>query len=218
MQKYAIIVAGGTGSRMGDTLPKQFLEIRRKPMLLHSVETFIAFGAQVVLVVHPAFIDLAKEILEKHSIVDVNIIPGGATRYASVQNGIHSLQHQPGDCIVMVHDAARPFIDVPFLQNICDLVSENICVIPILDVVDSLRLVTNVGSKIINRDEIKIVQTPQVANLKNFQTAFSQDFNNNFTDEASVCESIGMQIKLVPGLDKNVKITTPQQLIWANSI
>ena len=217
MQIHAIIVAGGMGSRMQADLPKQFMLLHNKPMLLHSIDVMQAVQAHIIVVVHPQFETYLQDLLIEFNYKNIQIVQGGITRFDSVKNGVHAIQANATD-VVLVHDAARPFITKEMVEQIIAKVQNNNCVVPVTPIFDSLRMVANGQSKIINRDTIKIIQTPQAAMLSTLQQGFAQSYTEAFTDEASVCEAAGFEVSLVDGLQQNIKITTAQQLQMANAM
>jgi 2-C-methyl-D-erythritol 4-phosphate cytidylyltransferase len=218
MSNYAIIVAGGSGTRMRNALPKQFLLIGNKPMFMHSMKVFQQLGMKIIIVVHADFDLYIKKVLVEFTGDGIEIVKGGNTRFESVRNGLKAIKAVTEDDIVFVHDAARPFITIDLIERIRNKVSSNNCVIPIISIADSVRIVNGTTNEPINREILKIVQTPQAAKALNMQKAFKQDFKSQFTDEASVCESSGLLIELVEGLEQNIKITTPQNFAWANKL
>ncbi len=211
MSIHAIIVAGGSGARMQSAIPKQFLLINNKPMLLYSIDAMQAIQANIVIVVHTDYEDYTKNLLAQNNYPNCRIVAGGNTRYHSVQQGVQAINGSPDD-IVLVHDAARPYLTAELAQRVIDAVEKNNCVIPVMPVVDSVRMLLPEGSTLVDRDKLKIVQTPQGATLATFKKAFSQSYAPSFTDEASVCEALSYNITMVDGLEQNIKITTPLNL------
>lgn len=218
MQKYAIIVAGGTGSRIGGDLPKQFLELQNKAIILYSIDVLQQINdVQIIVVVHKDFIEYLNELLLTTNYKNILITIGGETRYESVQKGLAVINNYTDADKVIVHDAARPFINKVFVENIFNAINNTNCVIPAIAIPDSIRQVTPNGNNAIDRDSIKIIQTPQGGTVANFKKAFDQSYVASFTDEASVCETINLNIELVDGLSENIKITTPQNLVWGDA-
>jgi 2-C-methyl-D-erythritol 4-phosphate cytidylyltransferase len=215
MQQYAIIVAGGTGSRMQQSVPKQFLLLHNKPVIYYSIHAFLqTFSAiQIIIVVHKDYQTELQQIIEKYFIdKKIWIAIGGQTRFHSVQNGL-ALISDSSDGIVYVHDAARPFITTTLLQQLQANCMAHGNAIPIIPIAESLRQVSiNNSNQSINRDEIKIVQTPQVFKAAIIKQGFTQAYQPQFTDEASVCEPFVGTIYLSAGIEQNIKITTPLQL------
>jgi 2-C-methyl-D-erythritol 4-phosphate cytidylyltransferase len=217
MQQYAIIVAGGTGSRMNNAMPKQFLPIDGKPIFYYSMQAFITSfpDIQLVLVVHPDFIKNMHSVLQHFSErINVTIVAGGATRFESVKNGLAALPNI-ADAIVYIHDAARPFISKKLLQNLQEDCITYGNAIPCITVNESMRVTTQEASCMIDRSILRIIQTPQVFKLSILKKAFLQPFQDSFTDDASVIEADGIVVHLSNGIDENIKITTPAQLQMA---
>jgi 2-C-methyl-D-erythritol 4-phosphate cytidylyltransferase len=215
MQQYAIIVAGGTGSRMQQSVPKQFLLLHNKPVIYYSIHAFLqTFSAiQIIIVVHKDYQTELQQIIEKYFIdKKIWIAIGGQTRFHSVQNGLALISDSP-DGIVFVHDAARPFITTTLLQQLQANCNAHGNAIPIIPIAESLRQVSSDNTnQSINRDTIKIVQTPQVFKVAIIKQGFAQAYQPQFTDEASVCEQFVGTIYLSAGIEQNIKITTPLQL------
>ena len=212
MKRYAVIVAGGQGVRMGADRPKQFLEIDGKPILRHTIERFLAFDPSVeVIVVLPS---AQKEwwrsycrrsgFLERYSIVS-----GGITRFHSVQN---ALRFVGDEGVVAVHDGVRPLVSRDLLERIYAAAAEHPAVIPAVPVVESVRRVEEERSAPVNRDGLMLVQTPQVFEAGLLKKAYGQPFSPSFTDDASVVEAAGGSVYIVPGDRINLKITTPEDL------
>jgi 2-C-methyl-D-erythritol 4-phosphate cytidylyltransferase len=216
MQIHAVIVAGGSGTRMQADMPKQFLMLHNKAVLLHSIEVMQQCKAKIYVVVHSSYEQYTKDLLEKNNFSNIEVVLGGSTRFESVQNGISAIKGEAHD-IVLVHDAARPFITISLIERIVASVNANNCVIPVISIFDSIRIIENQTSTAVDRNLLKIVQTPQAAQLGVFQVAFAQNYKEAFTDEATVCEAAGFKVILVDGLEQNIKITTMQNLIDANS-
>lgn len=202
-----IIVAGGKGLRMGAELPKQFLLIGEKPILMHTIEAFYSFDNKmnIVVVLPPSFRDYWSKICGEYGFtIKHTVADGGETRFHSVKNGLEFVKGG----FVAVHDGARPFVSVKLIKDTFELVKAHQAVIPVTDVVDSLRELTAEGSKIIDRSHIKQVQTPQVFASDLLKKAYDVEFNDSFTDDASVVEHFGQAIYLTKGEVHNIKITT----------
>lgn len=218
MQNNVIIVAGGKGLRMGNELPKQFIAIEGKPILMHTIEAFYSFDRRMnIVVVLPAdFIDYWHKTCREHDFkIYHTIVSGGETRFHSVKNGLEQVQQG----LVAVHDAARPLVSVSLIDRAFQEAAIHKAVIPVIDVADSLRrMIDGTESEIIDRSDIKQVQTPQVFKCHMIKEAYKVDFNPSFTDDASVVESNGGKIHLIEGERQNVKITTPFDLEIAEFI
>jgi 2-C-methyl-D-erythritol 4-phosphate cytidylyltransferase len=217
MKKTAIIVAGGSGQRMGSDLPKQFLTIHGKPIFLYAIEAFIdAFVEIEILLVLPVdYHDFARKMMDdaKFDVNLIKIISGGITRFHSVQNGLNTVSD---DGIVFIHDAVRCMVSVDLIQRCLSTCIENGSAIPVLEVRDSMRrLNPNGNSEIVSRENLRIVQTPQTFYAKQIKAAFNVAYLPSFTDEASVMEASGFQVNLVTGEESNIKLTFPDDLIFA---
>ena len=218
MNKNVIIVAGGKGLRMGQELPKQFIAIKEKPILMHTLESFYNADAKtnIIVVLPQSFIDYWSNICKKYNFdIPHTIAIGGETRFHSVKNGLSYVK----DGFVAVHDGARPFASSTLINKLFNEAILHKAVIPVTDVTDSLREMTDENnSKIIDRSKIKQVQTPQVFNYEVLEKAYQLKYSEIFTDDASVVEKYGVNIHLVQGETSNIKITTPFDLEIANII
>lgn len=207
-----IIVAGGKGLRMGGELPKQFIPIAGKPILMHTVEAFYNFDPDIniILVLPDSHRDYWAKLCKEYKFeVPHTITSGGETRFHSVLNGLQLIESG----IVGVHDGARPFASKELITHCFDAAVKHKAVIPVIDSTDSLRELTNDGkSKIVDRSKIKLVQTPQVFTIELLKKAYQTDFKDTFTDDASVVEALGEEIYLVKGETTNIKVTTPIDL------
>ncbi|MBQ5934455.1 MAG: 2-C-methyl-D-erythritol 4-phosphate cytidylyltransferase [Bacteroidales bacterium] len=218
MKRYVVIVAGGQGVRMGADRPKQFLEIGGKPILRHTIERFLAFDPSFeVIVVLPSaqkewWRDYCRQsgFLERYSIVS-----GGITRFHSVQN---ALRYVGNEGMVAVHDGVRPLVSRPLLERIFAAAEEAPAVIPAVPVVESVRKVEEEASVPVSRDGLVLVQTPQVFAAEVLRKAYDQPFSPSFTDDASVVEASGVRVHVVPGDRMNLKITTPEDLQYAEGL
>ena len=216
MKKYVIIVAGGSGQRMATGVPKQFTLLKGKPLLYYSIDTFLkAFNDCIILLVLPEeHIATGQEIIDAFFGYErIKIITGGRTRFHSVQNGLAAIPDE--DSFIFVHDAARPFVDIPLIARCYDAVSRTGSAIPVINCKDSVRMITEQGNEAVDRDQIKLVQTPQVFHSKIILPAFTIDYKDKFTDEASVAEAFGIKVTLVEGDEKNIKITDRKDFLIA---
>ncbi len=214
-ETYIIIVGGGTGERMKAGQPKQFLPINGKTILLHTMESFHRFDPtfKYVIVLPDTSIDFWKSHVKiKKITIPHTIIAGCKERFHSVKNALATLN---GKGIVAVHDAVRPFVSKQTLKNCFEGIKKFGNAVPVVDVIDSVRIVTSSGSEMINRSLVKRVQTPQCFLLQDLKKAYEQEYNSKFTDDASVAEAMGMKINLVEGNRENIKITTPFDLKMA---
>lgn len=210
--KYVLIVAGGKGLRMGTELPKQFLPIGGKPVLMRTLEAFYTYNSeiQLILVLPHSQQDYWKQLCrEYHFSLPHVVADGGETRFHSVKNGL-ALVNTPG--LVGVHDGVRPFVSQEVISRCYDLAAEKKAVIPVIDVVETVRHLDGEGSITVNRDDYKLVQTPQVFDVELLKQAYNQSYTPHFTDDASVVEALGVPVALTVGNRENIKITTPFDL------
>lgn len=228
MRKYVIIVAGGKGLRMGAELPKQFIPINGKPVLMHTLEAFYTWDplAELILVLpedHESYWKmLCKEIGCR---VEHKLVYGGETRFHSVKNGLSFLTEEKGistdrkeKALIGVHDGVRPFVGQDVIDNCFENAAQVGNAVPVIPIIDSLREVTDEGNRPVNRADFFAVQTPQVFHSDLLMKAYSQEYSTAFTDDASVVEAMGETINMVPGNRENIKITTPFDLLVARSI
>ncbi|WP_300698592.1 2-C-methyl-D-erythritol 4-phosphate cytidylyltransferase [Bacteroides sp.] len=215
---YALIVAGGKGLRMGTELPKQFLPIGGKPVLMRTLEAFYTYNSeiQIILVLPHSQQDYWKQLCREYLLlVPHTIVDGGETRFHSVKNGL-ALVNTPG--LVGVHDGVRPFVSQEVISRCYDLAAEKRAVIPVIDVVETVRHIEGEGSVTVNRDDYKLVQTPQVFDAELLKQAYNQPYTPHFTDDASVVEALGIPVILTTGNRENIKITTPFDLKIATAL
>ena len=217
---YIIIVAGGKGLRMGSDIPKQFLPIGGKPVLMRTLERFRAYSSalQIILVLPEAQQDYWRQLCEDYQFdVEYQLANGGQTRFHSVQNGL-ALVPDDAEGVVGVHDGVRPFPSIEVIRNCYETARTAKAVIPVIPVVETVRQLFSNGqqdlrtSKTVPRDEYRLVQTPQTFDIQLLKAANRQPYNDGFTDDASVVESYGHAITLVEGNRENIKITTPYDL------
>lgn len=212
-----IIVAGGKGLRVGGDIPKQFQPIGGKPMLMRTIEAFYNFDyrMRIVIVLPEQFRDFWNELCEKHKFdITHTIVNGGETRFHSVKNGLSEISE---DEIVGIHDAARPFVSKEVIGRCYREAFDFRCgIIPVIEEKNSVRILTGYESKPFDRDRIRLVQTPQVFPADLLKNAYETPYREEFTNDASVAEDDGIQIKLVDGDEKNIKITTPFDLELAD--
>lgn len=211
---YIIIVAGGKGLRMGSDIPKQFLPIGGKPVLMRTLERFREYSKdiQIILVLPEAQQAYWHQLCQEyHFNVEYTLANGGQTRFHSVQNGLAKV---PDDAIgvVGVHDGVRPFPSIEVIRNCYTTAREKKAVIPVIPVVETVRHLEGEQSKTVPRDAYRLVQTPQTFDIQLLKAANRQPYNDGFTDDASVVEAFGYDITLVEGNRENIKITTPYDL------
>jgi len=217
---YVIIVAGGKGLRMGSDIPKQFLPIGGRPVLMRTLERFREYSAdlQIILVLPEAQQDYWRQLCEEyHFDVEYQLANGGQTRFHSVQNGL-ALVPDDAEGVVGVHDGVRPFPSIEVIKNCYETARTAKAVIPVIPVVETVRHLEKEGSVTVPRDEYKLVQTPQTFDIQLLKAANRQPYNDGFTDDASVVESYGHEITLVEGNRENIKITTPYDLTVAEAL
>jgi 2-C-methyl-D-erythritol 4-phosphate cytidylyltransferase len=219
MTKYAIIVAGGIGSRMESETPKQFLLLNGKPVLFYAIDIFLKTfdGCKIILVLPEEHIATGQEIID--AFFDYNkikIVVGGRTRFHSVQNGLNMVTDE--DSIVFVHDAVRPMITSTLIMKCYASALENGTAIPTIPLKDSIRQLNENGNDAVDRASFVLVQTPQAFHAKILLPAFKIDYKDKFTDEASVVEAFGLTVALVEGEEQNIKITKPTDLILIEAI
>jgi 2-C-methyl-D-erythritol 4-phosphate cytidylyltransferase len=219
VQRYAILVAGGKGNRMKTEIPKQFLPLCGKPVLMHTIERFVAFdnSLKIILVLPSSQVDYWKSLCEEnHFEISVEIAIGGNTRFASVRNGLDKIS----DCesIVGIHDGVRPLVSKETLARCYTHAEKNGTAIPVIGMIDSVRQVITEGSVPIDRTNLFLVQTPQVFRYSLLRNAYKQPFNELFTDDASVLESMNIKVEMVEGNRENIKITTPTDIVLAEAL
>lgn len=211
-----VIVAGGKGLRAGGEIPKQFQLIGGKPMLMRTIEAFYNFDyrMRIVVVLPEEFRVFWNELCQKHDFrIAHTVVNGGETRFHSVKNGLSQISD---DEIVGIHDAARPFVSQQVIKNAFNESFEFQCgVIPVIEEKNSVRVLTDTGSKPIDRSRLKLIQTPQVFPAHLLKEAYKADYHPCFTDDASVAEEYGIKIRLVEGNEENIKITTPIDFLLA---
>lgn len=218
MEKYVIIVAAGKGVRMKSDIPKQFVELNNKPLLMHTIDAFSSNHQidQLILVLPAGYESFWGKICEEYHFNTAHkIIEGGPQRYHSVKRGLSLI---PNNMLVAIHDAVRPFVS-PDLVNIgFQIASKKGNAIPVVDIKESIREISGSLSKAVSRNLYKIVQTPQFFNSSLIKKAYQHPFDERFTDDATILELSGQQIYLFDGDPTNIKITTPEDLILAESI
>ncbi len=218
MKKYIIIVAGGTGSRMKSDVPKQFILLQGKPILMRTIERFThSFpDIQIIVVLNAQYRDEWKSLCEKHQFnIEHTITEGGQTRFHSVKNGLALV---PDNCLVGIHDAARPLVSYKTIITAFNTAEETGNATPAVPLTESIRFLENGENKAVDRNKYSIIQTPQCFHSSDLKQAFMQEYQSTFTDDASVLESIGKKINLIEGNKENIKITSPQDLMLAELI
>ena len=212
MNRGCIIVAGGNGSRMESEMPKQFLPIGGTPLLMHTIRNFYDFDSslKLILVLPPDEFGCWSELcIEYHFKIPHQVIAGGDTRFQSVKNGLSLAQ----ECdLIAVHDGVRPLVSLETLKRCFDGAAETGTAIPVLPANESVRKGTMNSSVPVNRSDYFMVQTPQVFKASIIQQGYNQNWNPQFTDDASVIEYSGTPVHLVIGNRENIKITFPEDL------
>ncbi|PID95063.1 MAG: 2-C-methyl-D-erythritol 4-phosphate cytidylyltransferase [Bacteroidetes bacterium] len=218
-QRYVIIVAGGVGKRMGTERPKQFMPLAGKPVLMHSIEAFHRYDHTMkILVTLPgAYMDFWKTYCIQESFsIPHHVIEGGKERFFSVKNALSQIE---GEGLVGVHDGARPLVDQKTIANSYALAAEREAAIPVIKLTESIRLIQETAiSTPLDREKIRIVQTPQVFQTAILKKAYEQPFSPLFTDDATVVEQAGYTIALTEGSPTNIKLTTPKDLAIAQTL
>ena len=221
MDRYAILVAGGKGLRMGSDIPKQFLPLRGRPVLMHTIDVFRRTypDIHIILVLPREQQDYWRQLCRQHDYdVEVCVADGGETRFYSVRNGL-SLIPDDARGVVGVHDGVRPFVSPETIRRCYEAAEECGAVVPVVPVVETVRQVLADGSSMtVDRNAYRLVQTPQTFDIQLLKKAYGQPFDPFFTDDASVVEAMGYPIKLVEGNNENIKLTNPADLKLAEGM
>lgn len=218
MEKFAVLVAGGKGLRMGSALPKQFLPLNEKPVLYYTIKAFMdAYSDMHLILVLPAEqLSFAQMVLQCFpERIDLTIVAGGKTRYHSVQNGLNATKE---NSIIFVHDGVRPLVSPGLIRRCCEQAVEKGSAIPAIAVSDSIRMMENDSSKPVNRELLRSIQTPQTFRSEIILPAFKQSYSEAFTDEATVVEAYGTEVFLIEGEKSNIKVTTPEDMVLAEAL
>ncbi len=213
-----VIVAGGKGRRMGGSTPKQFMLLGQKPILAHTINAFAkAFSSAEIVVVLPAeHIDYWRNLSSRFNVAEHKCIEGGEERFYSVSRGIESLS--PDVEIIAVHDGVRPLVSCEMLNRCFEQSIKLGSAIPAIEVSDSFRMVACEDSKIVDRTNLRAIQTPQMFDSATLRRAYRQEYSTSFTDDASVVESSGERVVLCQGERRNIKITTNEDILYAQTI
>ena len=209
MKKVVIIVAGGKGIRMNSEIPKQFLLIKDKPILIRTIESFIHFDERILVLPQSQFEYWNKLCLKNNFKISHKIVEGGNTRFKSVKNGLEKIDN---NSIVAIHDGVRPLVSENLINSLVREVKKGLGVIPVVPLTESIRKIEGEYSKHVNRKNIFKVQTPQCFLSSEIKEAYSQGYSHIFTDDASVFENNNGVIKAIVGEEKNLKITTEEDL------
>jgi 2-C-methyl-D-erythritol 4-phosphate cytidylyltransferase len=218
MNLYALIVAGGTGSRMGANAPKQFLELAGKPVLMRTIERFRSFDVsiKIITVLPEDQLGYWEELQKKYSFSIPNtVVKGGPARFFSVKNGLDKVED---NSLVAIHDGVRPLVSTDTIKRCFDAAEKFGNAVPVISPTDSLRMITEQGNMPVNRQYLRIIQTPQVFDSKLIKKAYLQDYSPDFTDDAMLLEKTGETIHLVEGNRENLKITNPEDMAVAEAL
>lgn len=217
-KRGVIIVAGGSGKRMQSALPKQFMMLGGLPVVAHTINTFSEAlpGAEIVVVLPEEHIPLWRNLAARFDIAVHRCIAGGKERFHSVKNGLDALSEEVE--YVAVHDGVRALATKKMILRVQLAAEERGAAIPVTEVVDSYRRVDGSDSYIVPRTELRIVQTPQTFSAELLRRAYEQPFSDKFTDDASVVEALGAKITLVEGERRNIKLTTPEDMLIAERL
>ena len=218
-KKYALIVAGGKGLRMGGDVPKQFQILNGKPVLSYSILSFLEAIPDISIILVLPKVDMGYDVLK--SVIknykekfDIKLIQGGETRFNSVKNGLNTVYN---DGIVFIHDGARPLVSKELIHRCFEQALEWGSAIPAIKVSDSIRIIEENNTKPVNRDNLCIIQTPQTFRTELILPAFETEYSAEFTDDATVVEAFGRKVYLIEGEKRNLKITTPDDMIIASA-
>jgi 2-C-methyl-D-erythritol 4-phosphate cytidylyltransferase len=217
-QKYVLITAAGAGVRMNSPLPKQFMELQGKPVLFHTISRFIQFslGIKIILVLPQQQIAYWNELCDTYRFrVPLSVVAGGPTRFHSVKNGLTKV---PNDAIVAIHDGVRPLVSMETIKQAFHYASLFGNAIPAIGVSESVRVMERSVSKIIDRNSLRIIQTPQCFKASLIKKAYGVNFMESFTDDASVLEYSGERIFIVDGNRENIKITSQEDFVIASAL
>jgi 2-C-methyl-D-erythritol 4-phosphate cytidylyltransferase len=213
MQKVALIVAGGKGERMNADIPKQFLLLNGTPILMHTLKQFSHFEEIVLVLPHSQF-DYWRELCSNYNFTQKHtLVAGGTTRFYSVKNGLEKIEE---NSVIAIHDGVRPLISKKLIDSLITKTKNGVGVIPIVPVKDSIRKVEGENAVHLDRSNLYKVQTPQCFLSKDIKEAYTQEFSDTFTDDASVFEANGWRITTLLGEEKNIKITTKEDLTIAS--
>lgn len=219
MQNYVVIVAGGSGTRMKREIPKQFIPVAGKPILMHTVEAFerASPGIEIILVLPESQVLGWKSLCAQyHFEVPHQITHGGDTRFQSVKNGLRQIDHEAG--LVAIHDGVRPLVDRQTIINAFEVAEQKGNAVAAVPLKDSIRWAVTNENEVRDRKEYQLIQTPQTFQVHLIKAAFRRGYNPAFTDDATVLEATGEKINLIEGSYRNIKITTPEDLVVAEAL
>ena len=218
MRKAVIIVAAGSGSRMNSTIPKQFMELNGKPILMHTIQRFYEYNPEIlIIVVLPENeIETWNALLKKYTFsIPHTIVKGGTKRFHSVKNGLEILSEH---CIVGIHDGVRPLCTPVLIRRCFDEAEKNSNAVPTIQITETVREVTNEENYVIDRKNLRTIQTPQCFDSILLKKAYQNSEAENFTDDAGVFERTGNKIHLIEGEKSNIKITVKDDLVIASAL
>jgi 2-C-methyl-D-erythritol 4-phosphate cytidylyltransferase len=218
MKNYIIVVAGGSGLRMQSEIPKQFLNVSGKPILFHTLSRINEFNPllDIILVLPGSHIDYWKSLSQKNYFkIPHQIITGGETRFHSVKNGLEKVTESG---LVAIHDGVRPLVSKETIERVFRKAEMDGNAIPVVRIAESLRRVTEEKSIIVDRNDLRIIQTPQCFRSDIIKRAYQQEYREEFTDDASLVENMGIRINLVEGNAENIKVTRPSDIIIAEAL
>jgi len=214
---FVLVVAGGSGVRMGGPVPKQFLPLCGRPVLMHTLEAFFRWkpDLNLVLVLPKEEIETWGRLCHAHDFyLPHRVVPGGTTRHQSVRNGLSAL---PAHGLVAIHDGVRPLVSREVMETCFREAAIHGSAVPVTEMIDSVRIITPLGSSVLDRAQLRCVQTPQTFNLSQLHQAFERAETDTFTDDAAVFEAAGFPIHLCSGDPRNIKITTTADLMVAEA-
>ncbi|MBT8194979.1 MAG: 2-C-methyl-D-erythritol 4-phosphate cytidylyltransferase [Bacteroidia bacterium] len=213
MDKYAIIVAAGSGSRMNAKLPKQFMPLAKLPMLFHTIHSFTKITHHILLVLQEKDFQYWHKICNDYKVkIPVTLVPGGNTRHESVKNAVQNL---PDDCMVAIHDGARPLVTPTLIAQLFLLAEQKGNAVPVVPLKDSIRKLSKEGNTSENRNQYVAVQTPQCFKTTELKQAFQSAKHNDYTDEASLYDDLNKAVFLNEGSHTNIKVTNPEDMVIA---
>lgn len=217
-RRGVIIVAGGSGSRMQSSLPKQFMILGGEPVVARTINTFAEAlpGAEIVVVLPKEHISLWKNLAARFDVAVHKCVEGGKERFDSVKAGIAALS--PEVEYVAIHDGVRALVSKRLIINAMLKIESVEAVIPVVDAVDSYRVVEGEHNEVIPRSKLRIVQTPQLFRADILRRAYAQEYDPRFTDDATVVEGLGVKITLIEGERSNIKLTTPEDMVYAEAM
>ena len=217
-KEYALIVAGGKGTRIKSSVPKQFIELNGKPILLHTLEVFYRYSRNltVILVLPEDDFSLWRAICTQFNFTEsVTLQPGGATRFQSVRNGLDKID---GEGLVAIHDGVRPLVSEDIIGASFRLAAIHQCAVAAVRLKESIRMTDKDTTKAVDRSRFRLIQTPQTFDVQLIKKAYRMKEDVSLTDDASVAERAGHPISLFEGSFSNIKITTPEDLVIAGAL